>query len=180
MGLVFLSKGSLQPKFRMLLDKDRNLPTKIRWLIECHIQSFLQHCAISTTATEADDGLHLLAFDMFQHMLKDGIHIGLPSCEALTPALPRPPSTPTAGPRHQNQQSPSMLSPNLSSIPTQSIGSQRTSGKSSWTTLPPVQSHACVVCITSIARPANSVPPVLTKAPLTKSSLPGLPNAVDS
>ena len=94
--VAFLSKGCLQPTFRRLMDENCTLPTKIGWLIECRIQSFLKHCAISTTATEADDGLHLLAFDMFQHMLKDGIHLGLQSCDALTLSIPKQPSTPPA------------------------------------------------------------------------------------
>jgi hypothetical protein len=63
---TFLATGGLQPRLRRLVDKDCALPTKIGWLIECRIEQFLQHCAISTNAAEADDGLHLLAFSTFQ------------------------------------------------------------------------------------------------------------------
>jgi hypothetical protein len=55
---TFLATGGLQPRLRRLVEKDRALPAKIGWLIECRIQLFLQHCAISITAAEVDDGLH--------------------------------------------------------------------------------------------------------------------------
>ena len=127
-------------------------PTKIGLLIECRIQSFLQHCAISTTAAEADDGLHLLAFDTFQNMLKDGINLSLQSCNTPTPALPVPPSTPSPRARHQNQQSPSRVPPPHTIItPTPSISRPRTNGRYSSKTLPPVPSSTCAACTMSTA-----------------------------
>ena len=118
---TFLATGGLQPRLRRLVEKDRALPTKIGWLIECRIQQFLQHCAISTNAADADAGLHLLAFATFQNMIKDGITIGLPSCDALAPALSVPPSAVSPGARGRHhppsssraQQPPRAINPNL-------------------------------------------------------------------